>query len=173
MSKVIYESGMCFGPYPDEDCFELEKSATYQRIKQSVRMAEFALIRRSKDKPPIIWLIEAKSSSPKSATQPNFDEFIEEIRQKLTNALHLVLAARLERHSESMSDLPVGFRALSLQEEFKLVLVINKHREEWLPPLQDTLNLVFSALCKSFGLKPNAVAVINDEKAHLLGLIQP
>ncbi|MFW9606231.1 MAG: hypothetical protein ACMV0I_06745 [Pseudomonas sp.] len=172
MSIIIYESGMYFGPYPDEDCFELEKSAIYQQIKQGVMMAEFALVRRSKDKPPIVWLVEAKSSSPKPATQPNFNEFIEEIRQKLTNALHMVLAARLERYSESINDLPAGFRALSLQEEFKLVLVVNKHREDWLPPLQDELNSVFAVLCKTFGLKPSSVAVINDEKARSLRLIQ-
>lgn len=172
MSKTIVESGMTFGPFSDDDCFELEKSAMYQNIQQGVRMAEFALIRRSEKRPPVVWLVEAKSSSPRPTTQPSFDEFIDEICQKLTNALHLLLAAKLGRHAQDKNDLPVGFQSLTLQEPFKLVLVIKNHQEAWLPPLQDALTKPFAVLCKTFGLKPTSVAVINGEKAHSLGLIQ-
>ncbi|WP_157314084.1 hypothetical protein [Chitinibacter sp. GC72] len=171
MTKTIIESGMNFGPYPDDDCFELEKSAIYLRIQQGVMMAEFALIRHSPNKPSVIWLVEAKRSSPRPGDQVKFDNFIDEIRQKLTNALHMVIAARLNRHPEAAGDLPLGFNALNLQEEFKLVLVINGHQMAWLPPLQDALRAALSTLCKTFGLKPTSVAVINDQLAQSHGLI--
>lgn len=171
MSKTIIESGMSFGPYSVDDCFELEKSAIYQRIQKQVMMAEFALIRQKEGQPCVIWLVEAKSSSPRPVTQPGFDAFIDEIRQKLSNALHLVLSAKLDRHPESASDLPDGFKLLTLQEDFKFVLVINGHRQEWLQPLKDALDLALKILIKTFGLKPNSVAVINDEMARSYGLI--
>ncbi|MEJ2795013.1 hypothetical protein WAE56_16535 [Iodobacter sp. LRB] len=171
MSKTIIESGMSFGPYSVDDCFELEKSAIYQRIQKQVMMAEFALIRQKEGQPRVIWLVEAKSSSPRPETQPGFDAFIDEIRQKLSNALHLVLSAKLNRHRESVTDLPNGFKSLTLQEDFKLVLVINNHRSEWLPPLQDALNSVLRTLVSTLGLRPNSVAVINDVMARSYGLI--
>ena len=39
----IIESGMTFGPYADEHCFHIEESATYKKIQDGVRMAEFLL----------------------------------------------------------------------------------------------------------------------------------
>lgn len=171
MSKIIIESGMRFGPYPDDDCFELEKSAIYQRIRHGVMMAELALIRRRPNQQPIVWLVEAKSSSPQPGTQPKFDQFIEEIRQKLSNALQMLIAAQLNRHPDAETDLPRGFQQLTLQEDWKLVLVIRGHSEAWLPPIQDALKQSLNVLLKTFGLRPTSVAVINDVKAMSLHLI--
>lgn len=171
MSKTITESGMTFGPYPDEDCFELEQSIIYKRVQQGVMMAEFALIRHSEGKPSAIWLVEAKSSAPRRENQPRFDQYIDEIRQKLTNALHLIIAARLTRHPAGIAALPAGFQVLTLQNEFKLVLVINNFQDAWLPPLQDALSKAFTVLCKTFALKPTSVAVINDQMARAYRLI--
>lgn len=173
MSKIIIESGMTFGPYPDDDCFELERSAIYRRIQQGVMMAEFALIKSQPNEPSHIWLVEAKSSAPHPGNQPRFDEYVDEVKQKLVNALHLVLAARLNRHREAANDLPAGFNALSLQEGFKLVLVIKDYQEAWLTPLQEALNTTFITLRKTFGLMPNSIAVINDQMARSYGLIVP
>lgn len=171
MTKTINESGMSFGPYPDDDCFEIEKSAIYHRIQDGVMMAEFALIRRPNLKPATIWLVEAKSSSPKPATQPDFNKFIEEIRQKLSNALQALVAARLGRHAEAEIELPAGFKALSLQEDWKLVLVIRGHQEAWLPPVNDALRTALHTLVKTFGLGPMCIAVLNDEMARNKKLI--
>lgn len=167
---VIEESGLRFGPYPQADCFELEKSPAYKRIQSGVMMCEFALIRRPDNRPLSIWLVEAKQSSPRPETQPSFSEFIEEIRQKLSNALQLVVALHLERHEDP---LPEGFRALTLREGLKLVLVINGHQESWLPPLQEALRVALNPLVRTFGLDPNAVAVINDDSARRRGLLVP
>jgi len=171
MSKTIIESGMQFGPYPNDDCFELEKSALCLNIQPGVKMAEFALIRYQASKQPDIWLIEAKSSAPQAATKPDFDKYIDEIKQKLSNALHLVLAARLNRHPNGIAALPAGFQVLTLQNGFKLVLVINNFQDAWLPPLQDALRKALIVLCKTFGLRPTSVAVINNHMARRYKLI--
>jgi len=89
----IVESGMKFGPYSKDECFSIEKSKTYEEIQQNIKMAEFMLLRSQQ-----LWIIEAKSSTPRPETQPNFDIFIEEVREKLSNALSLGLALCLKRH---------------------------------------------------------------------------
>lgn len=171
MSKTINESGMSFGPYADNDCFEIESSALYRRIEVGVKMVEFALIRRSAAKPVSVWLVEAKKSSPRPETQPDFDSFVDEIRQKLCNGLQTLFAARLERHPEASTELPLGFRALSLKEEVRLVLVINGHQDAWLVPIQEALSLALKTVIQTFGLGPTSVIVLNDEMARSKGLI--
>jgi len=54
-----------------------------------VKMAEFLLLQQPEDDSPVVWIVEAKSSSPWPQSQADFDNFIEEIRQKLSNALSL------------------------------------------------------------------------------------
>ena len=85
-------------------------------------MAEFLLLRSQK-----LWIIEAKSSTPRPETQPNFDTFIEEVREKLSNALSLGLALCLKRHQ--YEKLPKAFQELNLANvEFRLILVVNGHQ---------------------------------------------
>ncbi|MFP4307713.1 MAG: hypothetical protein ACLFRG_12960, partial [Desulfococcaceae bacterium] len=47
-------------------------------------MAEFLLIRNSRKGLAAVWVVEAKSSTPRPETRPGFDDFIAEIREKLT-----------------------------------------------------------------------------------------
>ena len=169
----LIESGMTFGPFPDESCFTVEESLSYKAIESGVKMAEFLLLRQTRDNVPVIWVVEAKSSTPKPEIQPNFDEFIEEVRQKLTNALNLILAACLGRHLAAEAELPESFKNINLGEvDFRLVLVINGHQDAWLPPLNDALSLVLHATVKTWALSPTAVTVINDGMAREYGLIQ-
>jgi len=135
-------------------------------------MAEFLWLRQSRGQDGLVWIVEAKSSSPRSETQPNFEAFIEEVRQKLTNALMLCFAACLNRHKDAEGELPAGFKNLNLSVvQFRMVLVIRGHRDSWLPPLQDALTMAFRAIVKIWALSPPAVAVINDQMARKHGLI--
>jgi len=70
------ESEMTFGPYADGHCFRVEVSETYHAIQDKVQMAEFLLLRTHADAPPFVWIVEAKQSSPRPETQPNFNESI-------------------------------------------------------------------------------------------------
>ena len=171
-TQSIFESGMTFGPYSDGHCFHIEKSATYLKVRQGVQMAEFLLIRLDNGKPSAVWVVEAKSSTPRPETQPNFDDFIEEIRDKLTNAFSLGVACCLRRHEAANAELPEPFKKLNLSSTgFRLLLVVNGHQEAWLPPLHDALSKALHPIVKTWALPPTAVAVINDEIAKQYGLI--
>lgn len=129
-TEAIIESGMTFGPYPAGQCFYIEKRACYRQMQEGVQMAEFLLLKQQQ-KGPTVWVVEAKSSSPRPDTQPNFEEFINEISTKLTNGFLLGIAMRLERHRNGLSELPEPFQKLDLKtSSFRFVLVINGHKDE-------------------------------------------
>ena len=173
-TQPIVESGMTFGPYPDGRCFYIEKSNTYADIQQGVQMAEFLLLRINNGKLPVLWVVEAKSSTPQPATQPNFDEFIAEIREKLVNAFSLGWASCLNRHQQANAELPDPFKELDLsQVDVRFVLVINGHQDAWLPPIQEALQKELHSTVKTWRFAPTSVAVINEELARKYGLILP
>jgi hypothetical protein len=131
-----------------------------------------ALLRDADTTPCSIWIIEAKSSTPRPETQPNFAEFIESTREKLTNALTLTIAARLGRHESHAIGLPEPFKKIDLARTgFRLILIVNGHQDDWCAPLQDALRQALLATVKTWSLEPTAVAVINDGKAMEVGLI--
>ena len=148
MSKVIiHESGMDFGPYATADCLHLEKSEAYGHCPEGVKMAEFALVRKER-----ILFVEAKSSSPRPETQPNFDDFLAEIREKMENALLMLLGMRIGRHRDVA--LPRNVDKANLATiGFMFVLVINGHKEEWLSDLNDALNNAVRGIAGAFPMK--------------------
>ena len=168
-TEPIIESGMTFGLYPEGDCFYIEKSETYQKIKEGVKIAEFLLLHSQDDS--IVWIVEAKSSSPRRESKEDFACFIAEIREKWTNALTLSVATCLKRHS-TYEELPNSFQTLDLKKaSFRLILVINGHPEEWLPPLQDALKKALKPTIKTWNLSATSVVVLNDKMARSQGLI--
>lgn len=172
-TEAIIESEMTFGPYPAGQCFYIEKSACYEKVREGVQMAEFLLLKQQ-EKGLMVWVVEAKSSSPRPETQPNFTAFIDEIRSKLTNGFLLAVAARLQRHSAAEDELPPDFKTLDLQKlGFRFVLVINGHRQEWLAPLQSALVQALKPIVKTWALPATSVVVLNHELAQQHGLILP
>jgi len=164
--EPFVESGMTFGPYANGHCFRVETSETYGAIKDKVQMAEFLLLRTQAEAPPSVWIVEAKKSSPRPETQPNFHEFIGEIRDKLANALTVGIASILKRHPAADAELPELFKALDLgATKFRLVLIINGHQKAWLPPLQDALRSALHATAQTWALGLNAVVAINHDEA--------
>ena len=171
MKIIINESGMQFGPYAEDCCFHIEKSSLYQRIQDNVLMAEFLFLREKPDR-DIVFVIEAKSSSPRQESS-TFDDYIESIREKLTNGLTLYLAARLSRHPNAQVQMSALFQNLDLSKtDFRLLLIINGHQEGWLPPLHDALREALRSTVKVWGLSATSVAVLNDDMARKMGLIQ-
>lgn len=165
---------MTFGPFPDEHCFYIEKSATYQKIREGgVKMAEFLLLRFNNGSVPSIWVVEAKSSAPKPTTQPDFDIFVREIQDKLNNALSLGLALYLKRHRDGYEELPTGFTMLTPSSiDVRFVLIVKRQQEEWFPPLQEALNFALKPTIKIWSLSDLSVLVINEELAKSYGLIR-
>ncbi len=163
---------MRFGPYSDGRCFHIEKSRTYADIQRDVKMAEFILLWSGKDKPPVLWVVEAKSSAPRPENKQDFDTFIVEIREKLVNACSLCWASCMKRHKNAEAELPEPYKKLELpQVGVRFVLVINNHKEEWLIPLHEALNKALASTIKTWSFKSTSVAVINDELAREYELI--
>ncbi|MBY0506073.1 MAG: hypothetical protein K2X03_19305 [Bryobacteraceae bacterium] len=78
----------------------------------------------------------------------------------------------LSRHSKYSTELPSAFKDLDLsQAAVCFVLVINGHKEEWLPPLQEALQKKLRPKTLAWDLKPPAVAVLNEQLAQKYGLI--
>ena len=172
-NQPIIESGLTFGPYPTGRCFHIEKSEIYTKIAKNVRMAEFLLLRIKEKKPSIVWIVEAKSSSPQPETKEDFDKFINEVSEKLANAFFLCWATCLGRHAQADKKLPESFRHLDLSRaEVRFILVINGHKEEWLPPIQDQLNKTLYGIIKTWAISGVPVAVLNEDLAKKHGLIK-
>ncbi len=138
-------------------------------------MAEFLLLRTDHRKKQVIWIIEAKSSSPNPYnldSREKFPAYIDEIREKLLNAFSLTLAACLHRHDDVDTEFPEFYKNIDLSSiDFKFILVVNNHKAEWLPPLNDALKKALHATVKSWGLGGNSVTVINNRIACDFGLI--
>ncbi|MGB3138094.1 MAG: hypothetical protein WBB18_14910 [Nodosilinea sp.] len=165
-TEPILESGISFGPYPTGQFFYIEKSKTYLAIQDGVKIAEF-LIFALNNSGPRIWIIEAKSSSPRPETVPNFDEFLQEIADKLSNSLNLYIAIYLKRHPSTCGELPSCFQVIDLDQiEFRLILIIKNHQLSWLPPLQDELRKKLKVTVKVWDLVPTSVLVLNEDLAR-------
>lgn len=171
--QPIIESGMRFGIYQEGYCFHIEKSDLYQKIQEDVKIAEFLLYRDTdKHSQPAVWIIEAKSSSPQPRNQSEFDNFIQEIKEKFFNTLFLYVSIKLQRHTIT-NELPTMFEGLDIKEtNFRFILVIKGHQEGWLPPLQDELRKTLKPILKIWNLPPTSVFVLNDGGAQKYGLIQ-
>jgi hypothetical protein len=171
-TQAIVESGMTFGPYPEGQCFYVEQSPCYTRIREGVQIAEFLLLRQQQEG-PTVWVVEAKSSSPRP-DKVNFAAFIDEVRSKLTNAFLLTIAVRLQRHNAARDELPDSFKALDLQTlQFRFVLVINGHDPQWLAPLHDALSRALRPVVKTWALPAIPVLVLNHTLAQKHNLILP
>lgn len=171
-TQPILESGMKFGPYPAGECFYIEQSQIYTAINPGVKIAEFLWLRTNLRSVPALWVVEAKSSTPRPETQPNFDAFIEEISVKLRNAFSLTWASCLKRHPHTLSELPIPFQSLDLsQTDVRFILVIKGHQDAWLPPIQEALKKSLYATVQTWRFSPTSVAVINDVMAKECGLI--
>jgi len=169
--EPFVESGMTFGPYDDGMCFRLETSNTYRAIQDGVKIAEMWLLRPNGDSRQTIWIVEAKKSSP-MPERKNFPEFVGDISDKLTNSLVLYVSMMLGRHETRQAELPGPFKTINLStSQFRLILVINGHDIEWLPPLQDELRLRLKSTSQLWNLGANAVVVLNHDMALRHGLI--
>ena len=175
---TIAESGMTFGPFAETHCFQIENSLLHNSVQPGVQIAEFLLIQNGQGNlPPQVWIVEAKSSTPNPGSPlpgaaETFSDFIAEIRDKLLNALTLGVTACIGRHANAGQVLPQAFTGLPLDRTvFRLVLVINGHKAEWLPPLQDALTQALRDTSRTWDLGAGSVVVMNDTLARQRGLI--
>lgn len=119
-----------------------------------------------------LYCVEAKTTAPQAGTQPRFDEYFVEIRDKMLNALLLFVSARLGRHGDAGGELPEGLRKLDPETAgFRFVLVVSTAQESWLQPLQDKFTAVMRSAVQTFKLDPTAAVVLDEARARRYGLI--
>lgn len=168
---TINESGMTFGPIPEQNLLPLETCKVYRRIQHGLPIAEFSYLKTGSKERFIT--IETKSSSPKSDNEPNFSKYIKEISSKLTNGFQLAHSLLLGRFGSAETPTSNALKSMNLADiEHRLVLVIHGHEKSWLPPVQDALRQELKSIEKIWSLGPNSILVINDVVARDKGLIQ-
>jgi len=85
-TEPIIESDLTFGSFPEGHCFYIEKSQTYKQIEAGVKIVEFLLLRPNVNaNKTVIWMVEAKKSSPHPKTQGKLKERMDEVRKKLNS----------------------------------------------------------------------------------------
>ena len=62
--EQIIESEMTFGPYPAGQGFRVEDSAPHKAAGEGVKMIEFYKLDLPDERPPQLWLVEAKRTGP-------------------------------------------------------------------------------------------------------------
>lgn len=197
----IEESGMTFGPFPATHLFHVESSGVYRKIQKDVRMVEFLWFEEAKSriwaveakssspKPgnefrqltkeaKLEWIdglqaLDRSEQLERLDKLDRFEDFIAEIRHKLGNALLLSLAILSNRHPDFAGEIPAGFEQAELESlDFLLVLVMAKHPEHSLDPLQDALRKALRPIVKLWQPKNSqAVLVLNRDMARNVGLI--
>ncbi len=179
---AIIESKMIFGFYPAKNCFRIENSSTIKKINKKakkadgVKVAEFLLLEKKNGK-EIILVIEAKTNPPPlDETLPRLKDFIEDVKQKLSNSLALFIAIYLNRHTSTMTELSENFEQLELsQVDFLFVLVIKNCKKRETQKIQECLQTSLKQTIKIWNLSLNpktpSIIVLNEQKAINLGLI--
>ncbi|AQS05036.1 hypothetical protein [Clostridium beijerinckii] len=166
----ISESGMIFGVYEDDRVFRIEISKLHDKIGNRIKVVEFILMRKQNE----LDFIEAKSSSPKPIQDSEekvekFNKYIEEITDKFIHSFNLYYSAILGKNNHYNE---ISSKFLDLDNSilnFKFILVIKNHKEEWLVPI---LNALKRNLAYHNTIWKSDVIVVNEEIAKKYNLIK-
>jgi hypothetical protein len=157
------ESGMTFS-FKESDIFYIEKSERFSRI-EGAKPCECVVLHDEK-----VYLIEAKSSSPRPANAGEFATFVDEIAQKFNDSYTYYNAAHQKRQqpdevSQSQESIPLA------RQRYEFCLIINGHQREWLLPMLDQLKSTMKKSLKLWGVDDACVKVVNEQGALGKGLI--
>lgn len=169
--KTVDESGMSFGPFQPSNIFEPEKSQTYTKIKDHVKIADLIVYDHGKNK---VLIIEAKSSFPNpenpSSTE-RFDEEVDFIHQKFVNGLTLTLSILGKRFHEK-NEIHSNFNSINLSAiDIHFILVVNGHQYDWITQVDDAIKQKMTPLLKTLNREKSKTFAINDDFARTIGLI--
>ena len=166
MTESVIESGMEFIVSPEQNLYYIEKSPVYAALQNEMKMAEFVLYDDKKKK---VFVVEAKTSAPNpnsNVQAANFNTFINEIDQKLSNAMDLFAKQAL------CSALPAGFEKIDYSNvNIVFVLVIKNHKKEWLQTVNDALGIAVNKHKRFKKIWKCNVIVLNEDSARKKKLI--
>lgn len=171
-NTTITESGMTFGPFPDSQVFQIEKSTLYSSrlLPYGVKSCELILQRNKK-----ILFVEAKTSCPNyDAAMSNeekrkkYDEFIHDIAQKMRDSLNMYASMLLQVNESPECSKEMSTANLH-DKELRFVLVVKNAQSDWLIHYPDILSKELRNEMKIWSI-PSFV-VITEEKAREKHLI--
>lgn len=164
---AITESGITFGHFSTDDCYEIEHSQGHNSLGQGFKMVEFTYMSGQK-----LFVVEAKSTIPRSTSQPEYDNYWDEIFEKFENALTLQLMAFVKRNPLAESELPQNHKLIDWQQtSLQLRLVIPTVPKQHLAPITDKFRQRLYKLKKLWSISDTHIFVINEEKARQEGLL--
>ncbi|CAI2483272.1 Uncharacterised protein [Serratia proteamaculans] len=164
---TILESEMTFGIYDVEHCYLIENSKGHVSLGEGFKMVEFTLLR-----PEGLYVIEAKKSIPRPNSAPEYDNFWQDILEKMDNALQLHVMAHIRRNDVAHSELPEEIQGINLSTvNFLLRLVIPDVPDKYLPEITQTFRQRAAKLKRKWVLNELHIAVINKNKARTAGLV--
>lgn len=157
------ESGMTFS-FEENDIFYIEKSERFNKI-EGAKPCECIVMHDDK-----VFLIEAKSSTPRPQNKEQFVTFVGEIVQKFTDSYTYYTAAHQKRQQSDL--VPPNLQSTPLaRQNYEFCLIINGHLHEWLPPVLDQLKIMMKKTLKLWGFDDACVKVVNEQEALSKGLI--
>lgn len=167
-SISLKESGMTFGPFDEKDCFKIETSACYKRLtskNHGIKSVEFVLYEapQNQDKAP---QNQGSLLFPQPGNKDHFDQFIEDVTTKFKDSLALYMALQLKRHVETADfhsnslNIPMG------KIELMFLLVIQKHKAEWLPTISDALRSKLMKDAQIWNFPTLHILALKDEMAR-------
>lgn len=166
MNVSFEESGMTFS-FPEEQLYRIEKD-TFVNKAEGFAVCE-CVVRSTDGK---LWLIEAKSSSPKPdglKGEERFRKFIKEITKKFADTLTVYNAVLLRHNADNI---PGVLRKPTAKDCYQLYLIINGHKAEWLPAISNALKSELRGLLYVWHIEDKDVKVINEQIAKSKGLIE-
>lgn len=169
----VEESGMTFGPYPNRNCYHIEKFVKDSlKPNHGMKIVEFIVVHNEK-----LCLIEAKTTQPNPKSSKDHEDSIEDIRQKFFNALMLCIAAGAGRMPKMRKECEPMLNGVATAD-FRMVLIIKKCQEDWVLGIRESLLKLFNSsafigMFRSVGLLPDqALIVYNEDQARGKGLIR-
>lgn len=157
------ESGMTFS-FEENDIFYIEKSERFNRIA-GAKPCECVVMHDDK-----VFLIEAKSSTPRPQNKEQFVTFVGEIAQKFTDSYTYYNSAHQKRQQPDSVSLNLQSTPLARQN-YEFCLIINGHPREWLSPVLEQLKIMMKKTLKLWGFDDACVKVVNEQGALSKGLI--
>ena len=166
MSITINESGMTFGPFSEDDFFDIEKILHKNPIGKGVCKVEFVVLTNNSKVNYSVVFVEAKSSIPRE-----FNKFFENIYIKMIHSITVWFTIVCGRHSQFNDYLPKNFNDLKcVRLPIKLILVIPSAPDEALSPLTDKFRQYFIIEKKIWAINYENIRVVNRSRATQLGL---
>lgn len=158
-NNEFIESEMRF-VFDEEQVLLLEKQSFFARM-QDVRACDFVSLQKRKPGSRLLF-IEAKSSAPKQSDP--LEQYLQEIYEKFWHSLLLYIGVLYDRFGTGPVDMPKDIsNKNNLRRKITCVLVVRRHKREWLPLLQEALRRKIKPLKNAFGLQD--VFVTNEAGA--------